>query len=1438
MTKSNFKSALQTIYTRLSALGDSGPEGFEGLLRDVLGDLTKTPFHVAKSGPQAGSDVRNDPSNAFRVGLEAKKYATNTPLPLDALKAKIVDASLQPNMVDLWILAASREITITNREALHQAGEAVGIKVIVLDWPKKANKLPDLAVILAASRAMALSHMPGADVEQALDIVSADPRFCDRREGLVEEFTTADVGFAAASVATASWMDAAQSTKANAQSRLRGHNDLKCGDSLVVGRTEISARLDDWWEDRAGTAALLGDEGVGKTWSALSWWNSKDWGGKRPLTIYVSSRDVNENNFEPLVCQAIATQTGVKDTAFWEKRLKLWKSEGAKERRILIILDGLNENFFKSNWRDTIQPLFETSLGAFFSVVLTCWPSRWAELNQLKPLEPAPREIVVQGFSDKELDSFLAGATPARKRDEFSSDVLKLMRIPRLSQLALRCSKEMKDIGDVTAERIAYEDWKHRVDRGTLTSPWSDLEFQNFIAEIGSELKEQLDTLSISQKELMERLGRDSGAAAESLRDTVAALVAGRWFENTDKPNRFRVNKSLAPFMLGLALSSQLRALETKEAAELKIADFMDPFKGQSLAAAILRSATTVALVSPTVSRSSRRALAERWLQEQNFGRADFDAWWKILGNDPELFCDLAEAWWLKPGSGGLISDEVLIKGFANASAFDHVRKSLQKRLETWLGWVWRDPEEGAFLGRVDHNSERSRANQERVQSNLTGWLHRGDRGQWPEIVMKDEGHVSWLSHRAVGVLSYLPLDTSINAIVAWAISRAVMGRDRHFDEIAWVLRLNSRSYPEGRKAIWSQMTRLLETGSPLARQAAVWLLDAIGDIEAARRAGEIRAADNTLAHANEMIFEPPHLFASPLDAPQLQAKQMLESAIDKGIAFHSLPQTQALFGQGRSVEIKPMLHEIFNLAASGSKQEANFAVERVQEIALLLTPQECEELANRFASGAADPRDSTFEIAMAILKVAGRSALEQYSYIAALKFPFSHLNALKPFLVEATEDESELIGRALPAEATPEELSAILSWIEAGDWYQTVRNWSFLARSLHHPNDEYGQKVFTAVLYSENEEATLALALSDWSATTTHHRVVRAIGSAILLRAYRLNGDSSILSRVDPEAWGYLLGNGDTSDETLDRFLDFTKDQLAKVLATGPKSYPQRTFQLDRASHLLVQHRKAEVTVLVSDWLNAHQRVIGTELHEEFPLYTLCKAMLTIGLPEGLDLWARVSEIQDNGIAKITDVPFLPLWLPVGQLSKTMIDDFTSKLVNDYDLRIFMKNGIKRGHNGILAQTIRDDLASPNASSNARGWRLLGYSHPDPVFDSIWNDYASPEVGWLKEVARISRREYDLAAYSFSRFREAQTLSSPSEIDGAFHAMMDYFDYRHSVWFERISATTEPRNTKFDGFMSVYHDALDTKLKKQKTDSSDKLFGQRIMKNTLWPWA
>lgn len=50
------------------------------------------------------------------------------------------------------------------------------------------------------------------------------------------------------------------------------HAALLGTDSHRISRGEINARLDGWWTDHCTrVGALLGQEGVGKTWAALDW---------------------------------------------------------------------------------------------------------------------------------------------------------------------------------------------------------------------------------------------------------------------------------------------------------------------------------------------------------------------------------------------------------------------------------------------------------------------------------------------------------------------------------------------------------------------------------------------------------------------------------------------------------------------------------------------------------------------------------------------------------------------------------------------------------------------------------------------------------------------------------------------------------------------------------------------------------------------------------------------------------------------------------------------------------------------------------------------------------------------------------------------------------------------------------------------------------------
>lgn len=159
-------------------------------MRDVLTEITGQLFRLAKSGSQGGSDVRTIEQNTFRIGLEGKRYGAKTPLSLHHLKNKVVDAALQPDPVDLWILAASREITATDIEALRDTGMRLGVAVLVLDWPDHREVLPDLAVLCLEAPAALKRHLGG---DRALARSYTLLGFCDQTpifEAIWSEFET------------------------------------------------------------------------------------------------------------------------------------------------------------------------------------------------------------------------------------------------------------------------------------------------------------------------------------------------------------------------------------------------------------------------------------------------------------------------------------------------------------------------------------------------------------------------------------------------------------------------------------------------------------------------------------------------------------------------------------------------------------------------------------------------------------------------------------------------------------------------------------------------------------------------------------------------------------------------------------------------------------------------------------------------------------------------------------------------------------------------------------------------------------------------------------------------------------------------------------------------------------------------------------------------
>ena len=333
----------------------------------------------------------------------------------------------------------------------------------------------------------------------------------------------------------------------------------------------------------------------------------------------------------------------------------------------LVLLDGLNENFHFLDWADWLQPLFEEHLAGMYRVVVTCWPNWWEEtLFGLVNLTPPPKRIDVRRFNDAELNGFLASMNAARS--DFPRAVLELMRVPRLSTLTMTYRQTLQESGDVTAERVIYEDWKDRLRRRGPAAGLSDIAMRGFVAELGRKLQDNIER-AVTRKDIIQSLSERSGKTGEELQPAVAELTSGSWLLTGNNPDTFRVATDRIPFVLGTTLVSEIRKQTSTAAVESTIAEFLDPLKSHSLGASILCAATTIALLDDDFSPGFREVLLSKWLSEHNFHAADFDAFWRLAGLDPHLFLDLAEARWLAH-AGTSSTDEVLIKTAANASEF------------------------------------------------------------------------------------------------------------------------------------------------------------------------------------------------------------------------------------------------------------------------------------------------------------------------------------------------------------------------------------------------------------------------------------------------------------------------------------------------------------------------------------------------------------------------------------------------------------------------------------------------------------------------------------------------------------------------------------------------------------------------------------------------
>lgn len=1409
---SEIEEDLIVLQKALFALPATGTEGFEGLLRDLLGAVTGCRFRLVKSGHQAGIDVLGDqPANGVMIGLESKHYGSDTRLPFDQLKAKLLEAISSRSGMDLWILATTRDISADDRAELIEIGTREGVAVEVIDWPEPSQALPPLAVLAAAAPNVIEKFCdPPAAVLAALAAIEKDPRFPAERERLGTRLSQADIGYDNARRRLAEWIRDSMTDRQTARANLGSYAELREPSMRRVRRAAIDSKLDDWWKDKPADhpIALLGGEGLGKTWSFLSWWDSREEADPAfPLTVFISARHCDLTDIEAIVAHCIAQRTGIRDEKFWSRRLQRWLRSSPKRQHpiLLLTLDGLNERWRFRQWRDALQPLFAGHRAGKYGVLLTDRPDHWnTDLRKLLDLAPQPRPLNIHEFSKQELTTLLE-AYGLRLAD-FSEEVRQLMAVPRLCKWVIQMRESLHGVGDITRERLIYEDWRRRLELRGADLAIDDDELRDLVASLGKRLRdsagllEQADKGMITRAELVATLGKESGANRENLEATLSELIDGRWLESVDgRVHRLRLRAELVPFALGLALANTLRNSPAKEPDAIRecLAEFLDPLRGQDIGTAILRATATTCVLDDSFTETVRLEILETWISAQNFRPVDFEALWRLIGARPDTFLFLALDSWAHD-LGNSHRDDMLVDAVVRSARWPAVEANLRQRSVEYLCSRWlkeSSVDDEPYL--PDTALNRALRKWKTTTARHREWS-RHVVPLWPhEPIRMGEKTLNGgpvpLLEKLTRIFGQLPRAPYARAFAAWAVRSIVTMHSISFEQVAWVLRRNAYDPQETSTALLQEAEALLKIDHPLPALAAEFLVAADASPDTLPLLSPDLQQEIT---TSEMVH-----FRSDIDG--YRALDPMQRADKKDLRIiHGTWLDDFVVSAGANDDA----HGVFSTEEiTCARWQPEYLASSLRE--LLASMATNEGMLTRLYSG--------IDLRQLVLGTEEREHLRRRSIFSALRETFGlpegwipgpllssgiaelpataqirSLESLTDHLILLRKCRHVLnipsaadfayLARELARTSDRPVLLKWLSYLRLVELKNLPERYTPLLALACHEDETIRALALESIARSGQQTLCAAIASTDWA----HHGVMdpdeSIHGSIALCLATRDEGTLSVtraLVRINPVARALMVKLHPGNQECLDLFEAFLHTSDHTRLRFMPQALREAW---DETLDLLARTHADSLLGVV----DGSRKTYLVEL--------LLRALFRYRPEDASRLWHSLMDEDDVSLSD----PFstLPIEAPDSPVVEQARRRVIGLVKSDRDYLILAMCAERHGRAGWLIERITENLRARSAASVAQGITLAGMLDQSSAADDLWaRELASPPAqGWLAVVHARARERYrrnQWAHHWLDRFLEQ---SDRDRAYGHFVLFVESADLRATVWapkaFDRVA--------------------------------------------------
>lgn len=1362
------------LVAALRAIPASGTGSFENLFRDLLSRETGQRFTLAKSGPQGGVDARTAGDGFANVmGVETKRYGGQTRLPADETRSKLDDAAVAHPDLELWVLVASCEVKEPDASDLRAKGLSLGIEVLILDWPDSAEILPGMAMLCARHEDLLAAYVPVTPAIAALlRDVRAHATYAKQCATLQAQLRAPALGYGNARDAVAAHVRDHMASMPAAAARIGRYTNLTDPAIVRIDRPELREAISGWWNYSAPRPplALLGAEGMGKTWAALSWWLDREITGMLlPLTLIVPARFVISASPDTVIGTALNQIFGIRDAAWWARRARRWCA-GQQDVQIILIIDGLNERFDMADWASLAAELAVAPWAGAVDLVLTDRADHWRRIaGGFQGSGIACTEVPVGPFSDPELDQILGRA--GLVRDALDPALIPLIKAPRLCTLALRHWERLGRSGDITPERLVYEDFRDRIYPGL-----DDQEMRNLIATIGSTVRTAGGgDVIVLRREIGDALAAESGAAGSEA--AISAVVSGVWFAPVPgEPHRFRVNPDLVPIAMGLALARAVQPLATADAVSRRIVAFIDDMRGLQLGVTLVGVAASYAIISPDFSPVVRGVLLDTWLGSDNFYGGELKRYTRLIAEDPDYFLDRTEHVWRDRQR--LHDDRnVHLAGITNAAeSYPAVMSAFSARAVRWLseayGWC-------AVVNGGEAPEEIAHA---AVVARVAAW-NAGSAGILPSLILvdPDEDYLA-LADTLLSAISYLPRAPFAQAIGNYAavteLTRAMHARRDRFE---WLLRANREDPAEAEAALVVQAHRIRAVADPHAGDAADRLLDALASrnpaaqpmaVQPSRRFGRTSSVerdgagllgwtylpadrepgwgDTALRYAtdlSEMATDPAATLSEPSLA-LLRAATEDMFAQDRDRSYDMIPELRAVLARwapdlllrylGRTDGIEAGRHNLDRIASNLS------ACWLAHDDGIAAGISTMFEAGLRLPANRGENRGPTLNASLAVLAMASMDDAAQFAAFRAMPdgptWPKTMVDLLKPFPAEAFA----ALETILVPEAEPRLLKAWLSLLVHGDLSAMPSGYAPVAALLCNEQADVRTLAMRIAQHAPDRALCNMLRDSGWTATGKGGDEA-AYGSIALARA-DIGEDDDRLARIIPLALGYLARQWPDEPRYVRAFAAHVEQRVHSELNPPRSSQGMGNTIDDRRSY---DRLVAEEPETVEQWLapaignrrlDLGHMMFGT--HKA--VIELARALLRAGRPSGAALWrALIASMAETNI-KSDYLRLMPFDLPVNAVTGPLRREAMRDLALD-QLLFEAASGLRRQGDTADLLAIIGEMLDGSTYDYARALVLAGELDHDDAANALWNERLLGEIlpGWLAEVRSVAHRRY-----------------------------------------------------------------------------------------------